>query len=113
MGYDLHITRQENWFDEDRAKQISIEEWKEFVANDPEMRLDNYAEADLGNGEVLRVGEEGLTVWTVYSGSDTVWFGFFKGNISVKNPDDEIIQKMLAIAEKFNARVQGDDGELY
>lgn len=44
MGYDLHITRQENWFDEDNSQQISFDEWTQVLSNDKDMRLDNFAE---------------------------------------------------------------------
>jgi hypothetical protein len=36
-----------------------------------------------------------------------------QGRIVVKNPDPAILTKMCAIAERFAARVQGDDGETY
>lgn len=35
------------------------------------------------------------------------------GKISVPNPTKEIIGKLMFIAEKIGARVQGDDGEFY
>ncbi len=41
MGYDIHITRQENWFDDDDSRRISIDEWKNLVAGDIEMSMDN------------------------------------------------------------------------
>lgn len=117
MGYDVHITRKENWFDEDETHNITIEEWKEIVANDPEMRLDNFAEATTTNGDNLRIENEGLSVWMKYSGDgldgNHAWFEYAQGNIDVKNPDREIIIKMLGLAEKLNAKVQGDDGEIY
>ena len=117
MGYDLHITRQENWFDDDRGRQITLEEWKQYVASDNEMRLDNYAEATTTDGETIWTACEGLSVWLGYSenGRDGnyAWFNYSRGNIDVKNPDDEIIKKMLQIAAKLNAIVQGDDGEIY
>lgn len=31
----------------------------------------------------------------------------------VKNPDEEILGKMLAIAQECGARAQGDDGEYF
>jgi hypothetical protein len=36
MGYDLHITRKENWHDED-GPAISFEEWRRLASDDPEM----------------------------------------------------------------------------
>ena len=117
MGYDLHITRQENWFDEDNNKKISLDEWKGFLLADLEMRLDNFAEATTPSGETIKVEIDGLSVWTKYSGNgldgNFAWFDYNKGNIVCKNPDNEIINKMLIIAEQLDAKVQGDEGELY
>lgn len=117
MGYNLYITRSLNWFDEDPENPISLEEWKNYVANDPEMRLDNYASADVPGQGTLEVWQEGISVWTGYSedglNGSHAWFSYSNGNIDVKNPDDEIIGKMLVIAEALHARVQGDEGEFY
>ena len=44
---------------------------------------------------------------------DKPWFNYGYGMISTKYPDDETIKKMIAIADKFNGKVQGDDGEFY
>ena len=46
-------------------------------------------------------------------GSDTAWFTWRKGCVTVKNPDDEILAKMKVIAEALDALVIGDDGEQY
>ena len=116
MGYELHITRQKDLFDEDDARRISIDEWKEYVDADPDMRLDNYSEIITAD-KVLRLESDGLSVWTKYSGDGIegghAWFGYYEGSIAVKNPDDEIIGKMLEIAESLRASVFGDDGEIY
>ncbi|WP_232445514.1 hypothetical protein [Burkholderia ubonensis] len=39
MGYDVHITRKTNWFDDE--PQIDIDEWRTLVASDKEMRLED------------------------------------------------------------------------
>ena len=117
MGYDIHITRQDNWFDDDINRKIALEEWTSLVSSDTEMRLDNYVEATTSAGEFVRVESEGLSVWTKYSGhglnGNHAWFNYHQGNITVKNPDSKIITKMLAIADRLNAKVQGDEGEVY
>ncbi len=116
MGYDLHITRKAHWADEDGAT-ITLLEWKAYIRTDPEMRLDGYAEAQTPAGERIRSENEGLSVWLAYSGHEQqgnmAWFDYWNGTIVVKNPDEEIIRKMYAIAQKFDAKVQGDDGEYY
>lgn len=115
MGYDFHVTRKEYWADD--APEITLEEWLAFVDRDPELRQDGYAEAPLGNGKILRIDSEDICVWTAYSGGasgkDTSWITWGTGNIVAKNPDLEIRQKLWRIAQAFDAKVQGDDGELY
>ena len=100
MGYEIHITRKNEWSDED-GPEISLEDWKAYIASDPEMRLDGYAEATMENGDVFRTEHDGIAVWTAYSG------------IVAKNPDREILAKMFEIAQALGARVVGDEGEEY
>ena len=119
MGYDVHITRKaESWVDQDDPAIITLEEWKTYVASDSEMRLDNYAEAPIyGTNDTLHTESEGLSVWLPYSkngrAGNYAWFDFQEDRITVKNPDEEILAKMLAIAQALNARVQGDDNEYF
>jgi hypothetical protein len=116
MGYDVHITRAENWTDSE-ARSITFAEWIAYVDSDPEMRLGGAAEAMAATGETLRYENEGIAVWTAYSGHGTdgnmAWFDYRDGCIVVKNPDEEIRRKMYSIASALGALVQGDEGELY
>ncbi len=115
MGYDVHITRKEYFFDED-GEEISLDEWKSYIANDPEMRLDGYAEAKFPEG-TLRVESEGMAVWEGWSKNEIdgglAWMDHFEGSIACKNPDEEILKKMYQIASTLDAKVQGDEGEIY
>jgi hypothetical protein len=115
MGYDLHITRAEDWSSSEETP-IALEEWLAYIASDPEMRLDNSAEVEV-DGQVLRLESAGLAVWTAFRGHDAggnmAWFHYSDGNVDVKNPDREILGKMLQIADRLGANVQGDDGERY
>jgi len=81
------------------------------------MRLDHFAEATTVSGDLVRLENEGLAIWTKYSGDglngNRAWLDYDNGNITVKNSDDEIISKMLDIADKLNAKVQGEEGEVY
>jgi hypothetical protein len=117
MGYDLHITRKESWHDDDNSSDTSLTEWIQYLQADSEMRLDNFAEATATNGEYVRIESEEMSVWTKYSkdgiDGNHAWFYPYNGNIVVKNPDIEIRNKMLDIARQLNAKVQGDDGEIY
>jgi hypothetical protein len=115
MGYDVHITRVAHWTESESAP-ITLKEWLGYVANDTEMRLDNLAEAEVEGG-VLRYENEGLAVWTAYTGhglkGNRAWFDYQRGAVIVKNPDDEILGKMRQIAFALGAKVMGDEGELY
>jgi hypothetical protein len=66
MGYNLYITRQVNWYDEDASKKISMEEWKATVEQDADMRLDNEVNAVV-HGKVIKFERDGIAVWTLYS----------------------------------------------
>ena len=115
MGYDVHITRKPHWWDEN-GPEIRLDEWIAVVRADRDMRLDGYAETRVGGGGVLRIENEGLSVWTAYSRhgeNGMAWFSFHHGNVVVKNPDCEILQKMWSLAQGLLAKVQGDEGELY
>lgn len=46
-------------------------------------------------------------------GGEGNWLGWSHGEIWTKNPPEELIRHMIAIASNFNARVRGDEGELY
>ncbi len=116
MGYDVHITRREDWFDEEEPS-IGLDEWVSLVNRDPEMRLDGFAETRTPEGSVLRIDSPGLAVWTTYSGhqedGNKAWFDYHDGLITVKNPDAEILIKMGHLARQLSATVRGDEGERY
>ena len=99
MGYDLHITRKENWYDED-GPQITAEEWLQCIADDRELDLAGV------NGDYF-------AYWRGLSSISVDWLDWFEGNIHTKNPEDALIDKMVQIAKKLNAKVQGDEGEIY
>lgn len=116
MGYDVHITRRGNWFDKN-GSGIGIDEWKALVLSDPDMRLEGHASGVVGGGSILRMESEGLAGWTAYaeaaSSKNMVWFHFRRGNVIVKNPDGASLVKMWQLARKLDAKVQGDECEVY
>src|SRR5215216_3734472 len=98
MGYDLHITRRENWCDE--GEDISKEEFIAYVRSDSEF---SYP----------AIGGDDYADWTSPKSGYTSWLSWSEGQVSTKNPEAEFVDKMVAIAAKLQAKVQGDDGEIY
>ncbi len=99
MGYNLYITRKKSWLN-DTGPEISAEEWLAYVATDSQLH------PDFENGK-YRVRIE------IPSRYPDAWLDWNDGCIYTKNPDPPIIAKMLQIASVLNAKVQGDDGEIY
>jgi hypothetical protein len=113
MGYELHIHRSEDWLDASE-NPITLAEWAEYVERSPDLRMDNFAEAPLDDGSVLRVEEEGIAVWTGHpTQPDDAWIGYEPGRVVVKSPDEPMVRRMYEVAEALGARLQGDDGEFY
>lgn len=111
MGYDLHITRAQDWTDSESIP-ITGAEWKALVASDPQLELIGAAEAAAPDG-VLRYENPGLARWSGHTTDEEVWFDLRQGRVVVKNPDEATIAKMVAVASALGARVVGDDGETY
>jgi hypothetical protein len=86
-----------------------LDKWIQILKEDSEIRLDGFAEAMLSEGNIFRTESDGLAVRLKYSGNgidgNYAWFSYSDGNIVCKNPDDEIIIKMLEISERLNAKV--------
>jgi hypothetical protein len=114
MGYDLHITRKDDWADPE-GPEISFDEWMAVVNADPELRAEGgYVDRRLPDGGTQRCA---LISWIVHSRyrkeGDAPAFDFWRGDISAKNPDPEFCGKMWRLAQLLQAKVQGDDGEYY
>jgi hypothetical protein len=99
MGYDLHITRADFHAIND-GREITADEWMRYVESDSE--LHSLPE----NGAYF-------VKWSGKSKYPDPWLDWSGGNIYSKNPDKAIVAKMLQIAQRLGARVQGDDGEFY
>lgn len=99
MGYDLYITRADDWKENDRAP-ITAAEWMALVRADPTLTPDPL----LGPYFVR---------WTGPSRHDDPWLDWRDGNVFSKYPDSALLRKMVAVADRLGARVQGEDGEPY
>ncbi|MEU2296632.1 hypothetical protein, partial [Streptomyces antibioticus] len=107
MGYDIHITRREDWWDEG-GPGIATHEWEAVVESDADLSM------------IPPPSEwSGPSQWSAVMTThpDEERFGtalhWASGEIRAKNPSDILIAKMRQVAKALNARVQGDDGEYY
>lgn len=101
MGYDLHITRAELWFDIDQCP-ISQAEWLALVDSRDDL-------VSVGKVFALRLpgGVETLMWWRA-------------GQIAVNEPfgldeavNELVTDALVSLAADANARLQGDDGETH
>lgn len=100
MGWEVHMTRAEDWA-ESAQRPITSDEWLTVVKADPELRIDE------ANGPYFAVWSGACS----YPGGG--WFDWRDGCVSTKSPDRAILGKLLELARRLGAVVQGDDGEVY
>ena len=98
MGYDIHITRRKDWCDED--DDISLEEFVAYLRGDREFTYP---------GQLGEYSGDWHSPKTVYE-SSLCWSD---GHAFTKNPEPEFIDKLVKVAAALQAKVQGDDGEVY
>lgn len=106
MGYDLHIERE-------NGLEISVNEWVDYLDSDCEFKRTDEVTAELEDGTVLTAQIPNSGLWLPESKNVTFMFSEVSGSVIVKNPDESIIEKMIAVSSKLNALVRGDDGETY
>ena len=99
MGYDYHITRAADWADSD-AQPITVAEWLSLVKADDTLTITG-------------IQGDHFAVWHGDSRQEEPWLDWENGRIFTKNADAPLLEKMVALASQLNARVQGDDGEIY
>ncbi|MEP1231191.1 MAG: hypothetical protein ABJG88_10985 [Litorimonas sp.] len=100
MGYDLHIHRKENWFDENSSKPITYEEWQTVAKADKDLEVIGTA------GDILSYG-------STNSNTDTVGFHWTQNEIQVTFRGNAAIIKAYELAQILGAKLQGDEGEVY
>ena len=107
MGYDLHITRRENWWDE-QGPDISTPEWEAVVAADPDLVM--FSPPGGWHGEPQWIAALATSLQDAEIGWALYWRA---GRIAAKHPSDLLLAKMCQVAGALGARVQGDYGEYY
>jgi hypothetical protein len=98
MGYYVYITKADHPLGS-KDKPITTAEWKSAVKSDPSLMFDGRGTRSV--------------VWVDDLGDEQGRMVFGNGRVLAKNPSDEMIQKMKALARLLAANVLGDDGKLY
>lgn len=105
MGYDVHISRRENWFD-DHGPVITMSEFESAVARDPDLVMVPMPDGwQRGPQSVAQLAGDAQRQESALHWSE--------GRIVSKHPSSVVIAKMCQLARELGARVQGDDGEFY
>ncbi|WP_299161146.1 hypothetical protein [uncultured Tenacibaculum sp.] len=107
MGYELCIKRKEE------SQKITKEEWSEYIKSDSQFEPIEEFSAKINENDAFTVSTPNAGLWKSDEGE--VPFTFYEecGEITVKNPDNRIIEKMILIANELNAIVEGEEGEIY
>ncbi len=100
MGYDLHITRRKNWTEHDSGPAITRDEFARLMNGDARFRH----EPSQSPGFYVPKGPRP---------EDAPWLDWSDGEVCSKNPPQEFVVIMVALADRLNARVVRDDGEQY
>lgn len=99
MGHDVYITRAPHFLD-GAQDPIDKQDWRALVASDPELSMPDPAVPD-------------YAVWSGQTGVRTPWIDLADGNLFSRSPDHSFVRKLIDIAGRLGARVQGEGGELY
>ena len=109
MGYDLHIMRRNDFENREEESNITLEEWKNLVESSDDL---TWQEFPLDPKET----DFEYCYWLAHPEQDDTnrtWFNFWRGAINTKNPDFACMRKLVDMSGKLDARVEGDDGEVY
>lgn len=106
MAYSVHI--------ESDNGPIEASKWLAYVQEAPDFSTQESFTATGRNGEhMVTVELPKSGVWTNSSGGMVVFRFNEQGSIIVDAPSRETIKKMEEVAQEFDAKVVGDEGEEY
>lgn len=99
MGYDLHLTRADDWVD---AESNPI----------PEALWDSVARARLSSSD-QSAAEGGQPIYQLEGSGGSPTLQWQRGAVTVWGATDDHVDQLVGLAEALEAHVIGDDGELY
>jgi len=110
MSYDLHITKAENWW-QSEENPIKREEIMSLLSSEINFSIKSQMviRNPLNGDEICIPGE--YIVWQ--KDGEELWFRYTGNRIIGQGHCDEDIENLKHIAGILNAKVQGDEGEIY
>jgi hypothetical protein len=111
VGYDIHITKAQDWFDS-KSQPILEADWLSVVGRDPTLSISHTDELRMRDRQTGVVRVIHPVVWTGPDG-EVIPLWFDEGRATTKNPSKAAIAKMKEIAARLGAHVVGDEGERY
>lgn len=99
MSYHVYITRAEFWA-ENNGMEITADEWLRLIRTDPQLTHDESNGPRFARVSGPPDGQQG-------------WLDWSDGNVYANYPNRALFRKMLQIAGRFGAELQGEDGEVY
>ncbi len=106
MGYEINIRR------EDESNKLTKGEWRDYVDTDPEFKAIEEFSAEVEDGTLTIPTPDG-GIWKSDKGNIPFTFYEKYGEVTVKNPDNWVIEKMISIANSLDSVVIGEEGEIY
>jgi hypothetical protein len=122
MGYNLHISRRDEWYTP-VPNDITYAEWKRLANADPDFEVCGHASwrvdvflREEGKPEP-EPQEDVIETYDCYglkTSESYASFGYHDGRVVVRVPHDAVTaRKIMEVAGKLHAVVQGDEGEYY
>lgn len=109
MGYEVHISRKNDFDNYDEESNITMDEWRAMVDAADDLTWEPAPGAEIpGNFEYC--------YWLKHPEQDESnrpWFQFYGGSVSTKWTDTASLRLMLRMAEALKGRMHGDEGEFY
>nr|WP_055505007.1 hypothetical protein [Nonomuraea pusilla] len=104
MGYEIHISRAEEYYDSE-ARPITLAEWLSYAESNSALSVGGWAEGDEDRMPIY--------AYTCKDGSE-VSLSWFEGAIRIKGYfAGDPYQEFGTFAIDLQANLQGDDGERY
>ena len=109
MGYELYITRADNFW-ETNEQPILEDEWENVANADPDLEKsqDDWYQRSNEDGS-----SEQFHPWIIKSHPERQPLWYMDGAINTKNPDEAARKKLFDLSQKLNAKVLGEEGETY